>query len=234
MFNQSALTKSINNAAGIPDEFTYTTSDDASVFEVPGYFAASRFLGVPESEWEGGTLRIYSLVGSNFYRISADGLTITALSSSQINTGSYYYSDTGVPKSLTSAAGWSDIPNDTLGDATVITYGLPGLTDVWFGGSVFDWRPLALGDMLVMRVDLTVDILSNNTRVAVRYTSAGGALNIFDNWYPRTGVFSVSPSFPTSLIDPALLNNNAKFEIIAETDCNYTVLGFSIQVTRRG
>lgn len=156
--------------------------------------------------------------------------------------GLFDYNDlatTTTPITVTGGGGFVDITNDELGAFTNKTYAPSGVTDVWdASGNAFDWSELKLGDMVDVRLDLSVIIASVNTEIAIvlELGTGGGMYQI--PWLVPTNFKTASTVIINEyngvyMGDTNTLDNGGKFRIISDKTCTVVVNGWYCKILKR-
>ena len=134
------------------------------------------------------------------------------------------------------------LTNDGLGVDTNTTY-LPvdgnGITQLWNTSSNgFDFSDLNVGDMLDIRMDISVIIASVNTVVDVNLLmGSGGSVVvpfISDQNYKATGTFEVVRYMGIYIGSTDVRDTLAQLKIEADKNCTCIVHGWYIKAIRRG
>ena len=147
---------------------------------------------------------------------------------------------TGTPISVTAIP--TVLTNDGLGVDTNTKY-LPtsgnGVTQLWDASSNgFDFSDLEVGDMVDIRMDITMIIVSNNTAVDVDlHMGSGGSVVvpfISQQNFKSTGSFEVIRYMGIYIGSEDVRDNLAQLKINADNNCTCTVHGWYIKAIRRG
>ena len=147
---------------------------------------------------------------------------------------------TGTPIAVTAVP--AVLTNDGLGVDTNTKY-LPisgnGITQLWDTSlSGFDFTALDVGDMLDIRMDISVIIASTNTVVDVNLLmGTGGSVVvpfISDQNYKATGTFEVIRYMGIYIGSTDVRDTLAQLKIEADKNCTCIVHGFYIKAIRRG
>lgn len=97
---------------------------------------------------------------------------------STVKLGWYDYNDLATqttPIALSVAGTKYDLTNDTLGPSTNITFGLPGVTNIWNSGTNrFNFTGMSVGDTLDIRTDVVYTTTTANTAVTLELEIAVG------------------------------------------------------------
>ena len=134
------------------------------------------------------------------------------------------------------------LTNDGLGVDTNTAYlpiGGNGITQLWNTSSNgFDFSDLNVGDMLDIRMDISVIIASTNTVVDVNLLmGTGGSVVvpfISDQNYKATGTFKVIRYMGIYIGSEDVRDTLAQLKIEADKVCTCTVHGWYIKAIRRG
>ena len=147
---------------------------------------------------------------------------------------------TGSPIAVTAVP--AVLTNDGLGVDTNTAYlpiGDNGITQLWNTSSNgFDFSDLNVGDMLDIRMDITVIIASNNTAVDVDlYMGSGGSIVvpfISQQNFKSAGSFDVIRYMGVYIGSVDVRDSLAQLKISADNNCTCTVNGWYIKAIRRG
>jgi hypothetical protein len=147
---------------------------------------------------------------------------------------------TGTPISVTAIP--TVLTNDGLGVDTNTSYlpvGGNGITQLWDTSSNgFDFSDLEVGDMVDIRMDITMIIASNNTAVDVDlHMGSGGSVVvpfISQQNFKSTGTFEVIRYMGIYIGSEDVRDNLAQLKISADNNCTCTVHGWYIKAIRRG
>jgi hypothetical protein len=134
------------------------------------------------------------------------------------------------------------LTNDGLGVDTNTAYlpiGGNGITQLWNTSSNgFDFSDLNVGDMLDIRMDISVVIASVNTVVDINLImGTGGSVVvpfISDQNYKATGTFEVIRYMGIYIGSTDVRDTLAQLKIEADKSCTCIVHGWYIKATRRG
>lgn len=134
----------------------------------------------------------------------------------------------------------SILTNDGAGAFTNKTYAPVGVTDIWDATTDnFDFSQLKLGDIMDIRLDITVTTLSPNTDVGV-YLSLGTGAGTYPvvlktTSYKNTGLQSSFNSYSSVYMgDTNTLDNGGQLVIKADKDCTVVVNGWYCKILIRG
>ena len=147
---------------------------------------------------------------------------------------------TGTPISVTATP--TVLTNDGLGVDTNTSYlpvGSNGVTQLWNTSSNgFDFSDLDVGDMLDIRMDISVIIASNNTAIDVDlHMGAGGTVIvpfISQQNFKTTGTFEVIRYMGLYIGSTDVRDNLAQLKISSDNNCTCIVNGWYIKAIRRG
>jgi hypothetical protein len=134
------------------------------------------------------------------------------------------------------------LTNDGLGVDTNTSYlpvGGNGITQLWDTSSNgFDFSDLEVGDMVDIRMDITMIIASNNTAVDVDlFMGSGGSVVvpfISQQNFKSTGSFEVIRYMGIYIGSEDVRDNLAQLKVSADNNCTCTVHGWYIKAIRRG
>ena len=168
---------------------------------------------------------------------------ITTASPDGFSGGWADYSDTataGTPINVTAVP--AVLTNNGLGVDTNTTYlpvGGNGITQLWDTSSNgFDFSDLNVGDMLDIRMDISVVIASVNTVVDVNLLmGTGGSVVvpfISDQNYKATGTFETIRYMGLYIGSTDVRDTLAQLKIEADKNCTCIVHGWYIKAIRRG
>ena len=168
---------------------------------------------------------------------------ITTASPDGFSGGWADYADvatTGSPIAVTAVP--AVLTNDGLGVDTNTAYlpiGGNGITQLWNTSSNgFDFSDLNVGDMLEIRMDIDVIIVSNNTAVDVNlHMGSGGTVIvpfISHQNFKTTGTFEVIRYMGLYIGSTDVRDTLAQLKINADNNCTCIVNGWYIKATRRG
>lgn len=134
------------------------------------------------------------------------------------------------------------LTNDGTGVNTNTKYlpvGDNGVTQLWDTSSNgFDFSDLDVGDMVDIRMDITMIIASNNTAVDVDlYMGSGGSIVvpfISQQNFKSTGSFEVIRYMGVYIGSADVRDSLAQLKVSADNNCTCTVNGWYIKAIRRG
>ena len=132
-----------------------------------------------------------------------------------------------------------DIPNDGQGPFTNKNFAPFGVTDIWDADAgLFDWSQLKLGDMVDMRLDLSVTTTSPNQTIIVELVLAIGgfeyAIPFVQANVKTTGTYPVNRYNGVYMGDNNTLLNGADFRIRSDAAATMVVNGWYCRVLVRG
>lgn len=132
-----------------------------------------------------------------------------------------------------------DVTNDGLGAFTNKAYAPVGVTDIWNSTTnLFDWSDLKLGDMIDIRLDLSVTTSSPNQLVEIDLLlGVGGgqyAIPFARNTYKNAGAQNVNRYNGIYMGDANTINNPAKFVVRSDASATMIVNGWYCKVLVRG
>lgn len=146
----------------------------------------------------------------------------------------------GTPLSVTGGGAAVVLTNDTLGTYTN-TSNLPdGVTSLWNPSTnKFVWTDLKIGDMVDIRIDITITTASSNTSVNVllHLGAGGGAYTIpfiQEHNFKTSGTHQITRFNSIYMGDSNTLNNGGQFKITADSNCTVTVNGWYVRCIRKG
>jgi len=134
------------------------------------------------------------------------------------------------------------LTNDGTGVNTNTKYlpvGDNGVTQLWDTSSNgFNFSDLDVGDMVDIRMDITMIIASNNTAIDVDlYMGSGGSIVvpfISQQNFKSTGSFEVIRYMGVYIGSADVRDNLAQLKVSADNNCTCTVNGWYIKAIRRG
>lgn len=146
----------------------------------------------------------------------------------------------GTPLTVTGGGAAVVLTNDTLGTYTN-TSNLPdGVDRLWDSSTNnFDWSDLKVGDMVDIRLDITVITSSSNTGIDVllHLGTGGGAYNIpfiQEHNFKSSGTHQVTRFNSIYMGDSNTLDNGGQFKITSDANCTVTVNGWYVRCIRKG
>jgi hypothetical protein len=147
------------------------------------------------------------------------------------------FATTGTPLNVTAA--YSVITNDGLGVNTNTSYLPEGVTQLWDSSTnSFDWSELKVGDMIDIRLDLSVIIVTNNTAVDVDlFMGFGGSIDvpfISAQNFKTAGTYNLIRYQGLYIGSDDVRNNAAQLKIKADHNCTCVVNGWYVRYTKKG
>jgi hypothetical protein len=144
---------------------------------------------------------------------------------------------TGSPLNVTAV--YSVITNDGLGVNTNTSYLPEGVTQLWDSSTnSFDWSELKVGDMIDIRLDLSVTIVTNNTAVDVDlFMGFGGSIDvpfISAQNFKTSGTYNLIRYQGLYIGSEDVRNNAAQLKIKADHNCTCVVNGWYVRCIRKG
>jgi hypothetical protein len=144
---------------------------------------------------------------------------------------------TGSPLNVTAV--YSVITNDGLGVNTNTSYLPEGVTQLWDSSTnSFDWSELKVGDMIDIRLDLSVTIVTNNTAVDVDlFMGFGGSIDvpfISAQNFKTAGTYNLIRYQGLYIGSDDVRNNAAQLKIKADHNCTCVVNGWYVRYTKKG
>jgi hypothetical protein len=132
-----------------------------------------------------------------------------------------------------------DIPNDEQGPFTNKNFAPNGVTDIWDADAgLFDWSQLKLGDMVDIRLDLSVTTTSPNQTIIVELVLAIGgfeyAIPFVQANVKTAGTYPVNRYNGAYMGDDNTLLNGARFRIRSDAAATMVVNGWYCKVLVRG
>jgi len=174
-----------------------------------------------------------------------DILTATtggSVPANNLSGGIFDYNDAATaitPITVTGGGGFVDLTNDELGAFTNKLFPPPAISDVWDAtGNVFDFTELTLGDMVDIRLDVTITTASVNTEIEIDLNLGEGG-SPYDIAWLNPVVFKDSEAHHVVVYsgiymgDTNTLDNPAKFRIMADKTCTVVVNGWYCKVICR-
>lgn len=170
-------------------------------------------------------------------------LTATAGGSPADNLSGGYlvYSDLATTSTQIVHTGGVDtiLTNDELGAQTQKTFTPNGVTDVWnSSGTVFDFSELSNGDMVDIRLNVTVTTSTNNQEVFINLELGQGG---FDYLVPFThDIYKLSGTRPLGSYEGIFIGddntrlNGGQFMFSSTDNATIIVHGWYCKIIRRG
>jgi hypothetical protein len=147
------------------------------------------------------------------------------------------FATTGTPLNVTAV--YSVITNDGLSVNTNTSYLPEGVTQLWDSSTnSFDWSELKIGDMIDIRLDLSVTIVTNNTAVDVDlFMGFGGSIDvpfISAQNFKTSGTYNLIRYQGLYIGSEDVRNNAAQLKIKADHNCTCVVNGWYVRCIRKG
>ena len=157
------------------------------------------------------------------------------------DVGFFDYNDldtTSNPIAITALASPVKLTNDEAGSFTNKAYAPEGVTDVWIESiDEFDWSQLALGDMVDIRVDLSITTTQPNQILDLELRLAVGAgeytIPFSINSFKTAGVQRIVAYNGIYMGDANTLDNGAYFEVSSLDNASCVVNGWYVKITRK-
>lgn len=132
-----------------------------------------------------------------------------------------------------------DITNDGLGSFTNKSYAPVGVTDIWNSSTnLFDFSQLSLGDMVDIRIDLTITTTTPNQLVEIDLVIGIGGVQYSIPFsrevYKNASVQNVNRYNGIYMGDLNTLNNPAKFVVRSDAPAIVLVNGWYCKILKRG
>lgn len=156
--------------------------------------------------------------------------------------GWYNYDHDGATVPLTLAATFYDLINDAAGPSNDITFAISGATTIWdTGTNRFDFTDLIIGDVVELRVDVSVTTGTANTAIDLVLELAEGTgsevtlpLTIHRD-IKTAGTYQVVLSIPFPISTTSIKNNPARLMASADkTGATVIINGWFVNVIRPG
>jgi hypothetical protein len=177
------------------------------------------------------------------FRNKTVGVSGASIPADNFSGGLFDYNDAATaitPISVTGGNAPLVLTNDAAGPFTNTAYAPVGVTSVWDEvADEFDWTELGLGDMVDIRLDITVTTLSVNTEVKVDLHLGVGGGEYTIPWVnpvniKATGTYKNVTYNGVYLGDSNTLDNTANFRISSDKNCTVVVNGWYVKIIRRG
>lgn len=146
----------------------------------------------------------------------------------------------GSPIAVTSGTSPVSLTNDAAGAFTNELFLPDGVTSIWNSATdVFDWSELKLGDMIDIRLDVSVTTTSVNTEISIDLRLGTGGSSYTIPWiletnFKNTGVHNLNRYNAIYLGDTNTLNNGGQFMISTDKDCTVVVNGWYCKILING
>jgi len=146
----------------------------------------------------------------------------------------------GTPLSVIGGGAAVVLTNDTLGTFTN-TSNLPdGVTSLWNPSTnKFVWTDLKIGDMVDIRLDITITTASANTSINVLlHLGTGGGAYVIpfiqEHLFKTSGTHQITRFNSIYMGDSNTINNGGQFKITADSNCTVKVNGWYVRCIRKG
>lgn len=142
------------------------------------------------------------------------------------------------PISVTGGAGYVDLTNDGLGAFTNTAYLPSGVTKVWDSSTnKFDFSELSPGDMVDIRLDLTVTTTSPSQEVIVMLEMETDGSSPYDipfvvSTYKSAGAQRLNRYNGVYMGATATTTDGAKFKISSDGNCTVVVNGWYCKILK--
>ncbi len=241
-FSQSTFAPFGPQAANTPKIYSYESTDVLAQAITAGYFEDKKYQ-LEKSDW------ILCVLGDGnaLLQVLTDTASVVQVSLSGLPTDNYTggffdYNDLTTQStaiSVTGGAGFVNITNDEAGPNTNKLFPPTGITDVWDSTAMeFDWTQLKLGDMVDIRVDLTVTTTSPNQTIDLRlFLGVGGSeysIPFEEAIVKSSGTFIVNRFNGIYMGDTNTLNNPGEFRIASDGNATVVVTGWYCKIIKRG
>jgi hypothetical protein len=148
----------------------------------------------------------------------------------------------GTPISVTGGGGAVTLTNNKAGANTQTAYLPDGVTTALWNASTnaFSFAELAVGDMVEVRLDITVTTTAANQEVFLQLDMSQGGSSPFslmlgtDKQFKSAGAHRTVEAFWFYIGSGDVKNNPAQFKISSPDNCTVVVAGWACKVTRRG
>lgn len=155
--------------------------------------------------------------------------------------GWYSYQDTASSVTPITVPANTDtvLPNNALGTSTTTTYAVTGISTVWNSTTNrFDFTGLAPGDMVNVRVTISVTTTAPNQNVDVRFNGAIGGSPPFtlvfaSIQFKTVGTHSIAADVVVAMYNTNTTNNPASISVLSDDACDVVVNTFLVSVNRR-
>ena len=175
--------------------------------------------------------------------LKKDGLELIPIPTDNYSGGFFDYNDlasASSPIAVTVVGSPVVLTNDGAGPQTNLSFPPSGVTKLWdVSTDMFDWSELKFGDMVDIRLDLTVITTSVNTEIKVdlHLGTGGGAYQIpfvTEKNIKNTGSHNVDRFSSIYMGDANTLDNGGQFKMSTDKDCTVIVNGWYIRAIIRG
>jgi len=195
---------------------------------------------------QGGKTKIYVDEADSHLKTKDDtgfviDITDTTTPTDNCRIGWFSYTDLATTSTPIVHIGGTEtvLTNDGLGTQTLKTFAPNGVTDVWnASNSKFDWTDLKVGDMVDIRVDITVSTSTTNQEVNLVLELGQGGFDYrvpFDQaFYKATGTHPVDRYNGIYIGDANTLDNPAQFIFSSTDNATVVVNGWYVKILIRG
>ncbi len=133
---------------------------------------------------------------------------------------------------------FTKLTNNALGPQTTNINAPTNITELWKPSTnQFDFSQLELGDIVIIRSDILVDIASANTDVELQFQAGIGVTSFAIHWdagiFKATGVFQLSQTSMLTMDTTTILTGKAEFQLKADKACDVEVNGWNYVIIRR-
>ena len=147
------------------------------------------------------------------------------------------FATTGTPLNVTAV--YSVMTNDGLGVNTNTSYLPEGVTQLWDSSTnSFDWSELKVGDMIDIRLDVSITTITNNTAVDVDlFMGTGGSVDvpfISAQNFKTAGTYNLIRYQGLYIGSEDVRDNAAQLKIKADNNCTCVVNGWYVRYTKKG
>ena len=147
------------------------------------------------------------------------------------------FATSGTPLNVTAV--YSVITNDGLGVNTNTSYLPEGVTQLWDSSTnSFDWSELKVGDMIDIRLDVSVTTVTNNTAIDVDlFMGTAGAIDvpfISAQNFKTAGTYNLIRYQGLYIGSEDVRTNAAQLKIKADNNCTCVVNGWYVRYTKKG
>ena len=147
------------------------------------------------------------------------------------------FATTGTPLNVTAV--YSVMTNDGLGVNTNTSYLPEGVTQLWDSSTnSFDWSELKVGDMIDIRLDVSVTTVTNNTAVDVDlFMGTAGSIDvpfISAQNFKTSGTYNLIRYQGLYIGSENVRTNAAQLKIKADNNCTCVVNGWYVRYTKKG
>ena len=147
------------------------------------------------------------------------------------------FATTGTPLNVTAV--YNVMTNDGLGVNTNTSYLPEGVTQLWDSSTnSFDWSELKVGDMIDIRLDVSVTTVTNNTAVDVDlFMGTAGSIDvpfISAQNFKTSGTYNLIRYQGLYIGSENVRTNAAQLKIKADNNCTCVVNGWYVRYTKKG